>query len=79
MLFIFDMGGVVTNTYGWSDYMIKKLSVDKDGFFSICRSDGTNENGKDIFSQLSKGLISTNDFWNEYNARAVKKGLPVAG
>ncbi len=70
MLFIFDMGGVVTNTFKM-DSIYNKLNISKAVFMEICKS-GNN----DIWHELETGIISSSEFWNEYNNRI--KGLKNA-
>lgn len=69
MLFIFDMGGVVTNTFEF-DAMYKSLKMDSKEFREICKS------GTDIFSLLTKGEISVKEFWAQFNERI--KGRDIA-
>ncbi|MCR4579210.1 MAG: HAD-IA family hydrolase [Treponema sp.] len=66
MLFIFDMGGVVTTTFRM-DSIYDKLHLTKDDFFSICRM-----NDCDIWDKLEKGNISPSNFWEEFNVRIAK-------
>jgi len=61
MLFIFDMGGVVTSTFQM-DAIYKKMGINKDTFFKICKS-----NKKDIWKELETGKIDTNCFWQQFN------------
>ena len=63
MLFIFDMGGVVTNTFQM-DSIYKKLNMTKDDFFGICK-----QNDKDIWEYLQTGEITVKEFWKEFNQR----------
>lgn len=70
MLFIFDMGGVVTNTFKM-DSIYNKLNISKSDFMNICKS-----NNNDIWHKLETGIISANEFWNEYNKRI--KNIPGA-
>lgn len=63
MLFIFDMGGVVTNTFTM-DRIYKKLNMTKEDFEGIC-----SQNDKNIWNLLQTGNITVNDFWNEFNKR----------
>ena len=70
MLFIFDMGGVVTNTFKM-DSIYNKLNINKTDFMDICKSNNNN-----IWHKLETGLISANEFWNEYNNRI--KSIPNA-
>lgn len=64
MLFIFDMGGVVTTTFGSDNPMYKKLQLCKDDFMSIC-----SHTSPDIFNLLQLGKISVSDFWDQFNKR----------
>lgn len=62
MLFIFDMGGVVTNTFNMNK-IYEKLNLSKEDFFNICRQ------GKDIWHEFEIGKINTNQFWDFFNKR----------
>lgn len=66
MLFIFDMGGVVTTTFKM-DNIYKELNITKDDFKQICGGQ------KDIWYDFQAGIIDTNTFWKEFNLRI--KGL----
>ena len=72
MLFIFDMGGVVTNTFKM-DSIYNKLNISKSDFMNICKS-----NNNDIWHKLETGIISANEFWNEYNNRIKNKADAVS-
>ena len=63
MLFIFDMGGVVTSTFQM-DIIYKKLNITKADFFEICRLNNSN-----IWNELEIGKIDVNKFWEEFNLR----------
>ena len=63
MLFIFDMGGVVTTTFKM-DSIYNKLNLSKVDFFDICKL-----NNRNIEQELNTGTISSSEFWNEFNAR----------
>ena len=73
MLFIFDMGGVVTNTFKM-DSIYQKLNISKNDFSEICK-----KNHNDIWHKLETGIISVNQFWNEYNSRiqSIEKAKPA--
>ena len=73
MLYIFDMGGVVTNTFKM-DSIYQKLNISKNDFSEICK-----KNNNDIWHKLETGLISVNQFWNEYNSRiqSIEKAKPA--
>lgn len=91
MLFIFDMGGVVTN-----DLCKKKcsdwLNITKEQFFFLCGHDDDcidfnnpsfikwyGESEKiDYFNLLNLGKISVSDFWKKFeeNARISKIAIP---
>lgn len=63
MLFIFDMGGVVTSTFDMRR-VFEKLNVSKEVFFEICR-----RNDDDIWLKFETGKISAQEFWEIFNAR----------
>lgn len=63
MLFIFDMGGVVTNTFRM-DSIYKKLNMEQADFYKICRLEERN-----ISELLNTGKITTEQFWMEFNRR----------
>ncbi len=63
MLFIFDMGGVVTNTFKM-DSIYKKLNLEKSDFNNICRNGSRN-----IEQELNTGKIGSSEFWEEFNRR----------
>ena len=65
MLFIFDMGGVVTSTFQM-DSIYKKLNISKETFLEICSLSNIN-----IWKDLEIGKISTENFWNEFNKRVL--------
>ena len=73
MLFIFYMGGVVTNTFKM-DSIYQKLNISKNDFSEICK-----KNNNDIWHKLETGIISVNQFWNEYNSRiqSIEKAKPA--
>ncbi len=66
MLFIFDMGGVVTTTFAM-DLLYKKLNINQKTFFSIC-----NELKPNIWDEFEIGNISSREFWNEFNQRVLE-------
>lgn len=66
MLFIFDMGGVITNTSGTKlfECVANYLGISLDEFykFSECSE------GKDsLLDKIEKGLISVREFWNLFS------------
>ena len=63
MLFIFDMGGVVTTTFKM-DSIYNKLNLSKTEFFDICKLKDLN-----IEHELNIGTISSAQFWKEFNNR----------
>ena len=66
MLFIFDMGGVVTTTFQMNK-IYEKLNITKDDFFAICKL-----KDDDIWNKLEVGSITAADFWKEFNTRVGK-------
>lgn len=69
MLFIFDMGGVVTTTFPL-DLLTEKLGLYKNEFLKICKENG------DIWNRLEKGFIDTRNFWDAFNKVSVPQKLP---
>ena len=63
MLFIFDMGGVVTNTF-MMDSLYKKLNMSKQDFEEVCSMEDEN-----IWQLLQTGKINTEQFWHKFNLR----------
>ena len=64
MLFIFDMGGVVTNTFRM-DSIYNKLNLSKTEYYEICSL-----NNRNIGDELNIGKITTKEFWQEFNNRS---------
>lgn len=63
MLFIFDMGGVVTNTF-LPTQLYKKLNITGEDFFQLC-----SQGGKDIWQLFQTGKINPQKFWTLFNER----------
>lgn len=78
MLFIFDMGGVVTTNFGADNKMYSYLGLERPKFFEICQkekvADGSDYN---IDFLLGVGKISVEEFWREFNRRIKVLGLDV--
>ena len=78
MLFIFDMGGVVTNSAAIEKTISKILGIPESDFFKYCGCRSAIENDKtityssDLFSLLSDGVITTRQFWSEFSVRSGK-------
>ena len=72
MLFIFDMGGVVTNTFEM-DSLYSSLGIHKTEFFELCRSENKEE---DIWHLLQTGKISVNEFWTMFNQKTNGTKIP---
>ena len=68
MLFIFDMGGVVTTTFPL-DLLTGKLGLSKAEFLEICRENGN------IWEKLEKGFINVREFWTCFNQAAATRGI----
>ena len=73
MLFIFDMGGVVTNTFKM-DSIYNKLNLEKSDFSDICHS-----SGRDLMHELSIGKIGSSEFWDEFNRKVAELKKSAAG
>ncbi len=63
MLFIFDMGGVVTNTFLLTQ-LYNKLNITTEDFYNICRQDN-----KDIWQLFQIGKLNPQQFWDIFNQR----------
>lgn len=63
MLFIFDMGGVVTNTFLLTQ-LYKKLNITSEDFYQLC-AQGT----EDIWKLFQIGKINPQEFWTAFNER----------
>ena len=78
MLFIFDMGGVVTSNFGADNQMYPYLGLERSKFFEICQKekavDGSDYN---IDFLLGIGKISIEEFWREFNRRIKVLGINV--
>lgn len=78
MLFIFDMGGVVTSNFGAENKMYPYLGLERSKFFDICHKEKAADGSDyDIDYLLGTGKISTQEFWNEFNRRVKVLGLNV--
>ena len=58
MLFIFDMGGVVTNTFTPQD-LCNELKISVEDYKKILKSE--------LWENFEKGFISSIEFWTEFN------------
>ncbi len=63
MLFIFDMGGVVTNTFLLTQ-LYKKLNITTEDFYKLCSS-----GEQDIWNLFQTGKINPQQFWTQFNER----------
>lgn len=63
MLYIFDMGGVVTNTAKVIEPICKILHLSEDAFMSYCT---------DLVGSYSDGAITTSQFWETFSKRSGK-------
>ncbi len=71
MLYIFDMGGVVTSTANDLPRACELIGISEDEFRACCKR----PSGEDLFSLCSDGVISTKEFWKEFSERSGKKVL----
>lgn len=69
MLFIFDMGGVVTNTFKIED-MVRKIGISKEDFWNICKKGERN-----FWDEAQKGLIGSKEFWKLFNEKSEEYGF----
>ena len=63
MLFIFDMGGVVTNTFSMNS-LYEKLNITSEDFFKLCAQDSN-----DIWQLYQTGRIDAINFWKNFNEK----------
>lgn len=70
MLFIFDMGGVVTNTAGkvLDQEVAERIGISVKEFYDFCKK-GTEQ---DMLKALEIGRIDTALFWKEFSANSGK-------
>ena len=66
MLFIFDMGGVVTNTFLLTQ-LYNKLNITTKDFFELCASNASGQ--EDIWHLFQTGKINPQQFWKLFNER----------
>ncbi len=64
MLYIFDMGGVVTTTFREENIIAKKIGVSPEVFRAVC---GDESSG--LFADLTCGRINAREFWAEFGRR----------
>ncbi|MBQ1662597.1 MAG: HAD family phosphatase [Treponema sp.] len=69
MLYIFDMGGVVTTTCAIVPRLEKILGLKEGEFLKICGPEG-HPGGVDLLSMCSDGLIGAKDFWRLFGERS---------
>ena len=70
MLYIFDMGGVVTTNFGADNKMYPYLGLERSKFFDICQKEKAADGSDyDIDFLLGIGKISVEEFWREFNRR----------
>jgi len=79
MLFIFDVGGVLTNSAAIYELIAKKLNLSLDEFSFYCGIPGspapTHFQGKNAFTpnlemELMKGNITAAEFWHTFTERS---------
>ena len=63
MLFIFDMGGVVTNTFLLTQ-LYNKLNITTDDFFKLCA-----QGQEDIWHLFQTGKLNPQQFWSRFNEK----------
>lgn len=83
MLYIFDMGGVVTSTATVLPRMLKILGMSREDFFRVCGCAQGNssygdpmvrveydKNAFDLLTMCSDGLITSREFWRIFSERS---------
>lgn len=61
MIFVFDMGGVVTTTANCNGDISENIGISKEKFVDL---------SKDLFNEMTKGFIGAKDFWNAFYERS---------
>ena len=69
MLYIFDMGGVVTTTCAIIPRLEKILGLSEGEFEKICGPEGHSGNA-DLLAMYSDGLIGAKEFWRLFSERS---------
>ncbi|MFA6857684.1 MAG: HAD-IA family hydrolase [Treponema sp.] len=86
MIFIFDMGGVVTTSAAVEKQICDIIGISEGNFFEYCGCGNGNasygdpgvklnkfvSNSSDLLTLLSNGTITTKQFWQEFSARSGK-------
>ena len=73
MLYIFDMGGVVTTTAQIDDELCSMLGITTEEYYNFC---GHEKNGikseytTDLMDLYSNGIINTKEFYHAFSARS---------
>ncbi|MCQ2598094.1 MAG: HAD family phosphatase [Treponema sp.] len=64
MLYIFDIGGVVTSTFDYGQ-VFKRLGISSDRFYELCKipSSDPDKEGRDIWEELQCGWLTNDEFW----------------
>ena len=66
MLYIFDMGGVVTTTAMIFGEVSKRLGITEDEFLKFCGTGTEN----DLLLGASNGVVDAREFWKEFSGRS---------
>ncbi len=59
MLYIFDIGGVVTTTFDYG-MVFRRMGLIADRFYELCR---INDGKRDIWEELQCGWLTNDEFW----------------
>lgn len=68
MLYIFDMGGVLTNNADIIPNVCSELKISREDFRKYCGAGGKKE--EDIMSLIDVGLIDAKTFWKIFSERS---------
>jgi glucose-1-phosphatase len=87
LIFVFDMGGVVTTSAAVEKQICDIIGISKENFFEYCGCGNGNAsygdpgvklqdeympNSSDLLTLLSNGTITTKQFWQEFSMRSGK-------
>ena len=67
MLYIFDMGGVVTTTCAVEKELEEILGISREKFHSVCSGKNKDE---DLMALCSDGKIDCREFWKRFSERS---------
>ena len=77
MLFIFDMGGVVTTNFK-GKFCSELLNIPDEKFFPLCGHTPNAPQDKDLFNLINLGKMTIPEFWKRFAENARREGFNIA-